>query len=64
MIAIIASLIVGSSVLTEQPVKAQNITSNMTEKNNANDTALNESGTISSHNIPVRPPFVVDSDDS
>jgi hypothetical protein len=49
MIATVGSLMVGSSVFTEQPVKAQNMTANMTDSaGNMSQSYDNGSGSISS----------------
>jgi hypothetical protein len=45
MIATVGSLMVGSSVFTEQPVKAQNMTTNMTDS--AGNMSETEDGSIS-----------------
>jgi hypothetical protein len=50
----IASLMIGSSSdLIEQEVKAQNKSRN----NDTNETSMNESGSISDLQTPIRPPF-------
>jgi len=50
----IASFMIGSSSdLIEQVVKDQN----KTEDNNIDEESMNESGSISSLPIPIRPPF-------
>jgi hypothetical protein len=50
----IASLMIGSSSdLIEQGVKAQNKSRN----NDTNETSMNESGSISGLQTPIRPPF-------
>ena len=54
IIAATANLMFGNSALIEQVVDAQN----MTENNNTDDSSTNESGTISSLPMPIRPPYV------
>ena len=54
IIAALANLIFGNSALIEQVVNAQN----MTENNNTDYNSRNESGTISSLPMPIRPPYV------
>jgi hypothetical protein len=50
----LASLMIGSSSdLVEQVVEAQNKTKN----NDTNEGSMNESGSISNLQIPIRPPF-------
>jgi hypothetical protein len=50
----IASLMIGSSTdLIGQGVKAQNKTKN----NDTNEESMNESGSISGLQTPIRPPF-------
>lgn len=50
----IASLMIGSSSdLIEQGVKAQNKSNN----NDTNEASMNESGSISGLQTPIRPPF-------
>jgi hypothetical protein len=50
----IASLMIGSSSdLIEQGVKAQNKTKN----NDTNEESMNESGSISTLQTPIHPPF-------
>jgi len=54
ILAATANLMFGSNALIEQVVNAQN----MTENNNTGDSSTNESGTISSLLMPIRPPYV------
>ena len=51
MIATVGSLMVGSSVFTEQPVKAQNMTANMTSPGENMTGTNNASGSISGLDI-------------
>ena len=53
MIATVGSLMVGSSVFTEQPGKAQNMTANMTDSaGNMSQSYDNGSGSISAMKKP------------